>query len=496
MAPPRTPATSTAARLRSVRESTGLSEEELGVARMYAAPHVDASAATGPLSGTEILVKDLQQVEGETTGFGSPAHACTAADDDAVVRHLLSTGASLVGASVSSQFGATVYTEPALVGGGAGPVNPVDPLMTSGGSSSGAAVAVARGIVDIAHASDGGGSIRVPAAAVGLPGFKPAHRVAGGPLPDPTAQGFIAADIALTARAYGITGGGLCTAPHPDPASAVPLRLGMTTVPFHGDPGQAGPTSVDPRITAATTAAAALLVTHPRVAGVSPVPAPYPPARFALFAELMAARCASLPDPLGPMPRWLRNRGAQLTASDTAAAASAVSRLPDEVMQAWPRVDVVVTPMLACAPPPVGAFSALSSAGSPGLDFLAQTAWTPWATLWNLTGWAALSVPLVPAAPGRWPVSVHLGAVGDRVDAATLLALGAHLQAAVADLVAGDDAAAEAFTCPGPGDVEALGFRPVRSGRLHAHPHGHGHGHGHGHAQAPGHSQTEDARDR
>ena len=469
MGTPGTP-TTTAARLAAATAATGLSAAELGVARMYDTPHTSGCAeTTGTLREVEVLVKDLQRVAGETTGFGSPAHEEVADEHDSTVRSLLATGASLVCASVTAEYGATVYTEPDLVGGGPGPVNPVDARMTTGGSSSGAAVAVARGIVDIAHANDGGGSIRVPAAAVGLPGMKPAHRVFGsGALPNPAAQGFIARDLALTARAY-------------DLASTTPvrpgLRLGMSTVPFHGDPGQAGPTAVDPRIATATTASAALLVNHPQVSGVVPVDAPYPVERFAVFSRIMAARCAGLPDPLGPMPGWLKEQGRALAASDIEDAAASLRVLPGDIERAWPEVDVVVTPTLACAPPPVGAFSSLALAGSHRLDFLAQTAWTPWATLWNLTGWAALSVPLVAPAPGQWPVSVHLGAVGDRVDAATLLALGAHLQDAVARMIGSGDADVSGFTVPEPGNIESLRYRPVVAG--HGHSHGEGHSHAH-----------------
>ena len=474
--PPTSAESRTAVRLRAARTATGLSAAELGVARLYDHPHHSSlTETTGVLDGVEVLVKDLQRVNGETTGFGSPAHETVSTGPDAMVGSLLATGATLVGASVTAEYGATVYTEPELVGGRPGPVNPVDARMTTGGSSSGAAVAVARGIVDVAHASDGGGSIRVPAAAVGLPGLKPVHRVFGaGALPNPAAQGFLAADLALTGRAYGLGPAG--------PGGVRPgLRLGMSTVPFHGDPGQSGPTAVDPTVSAATTAAAALLVTHPQVGGVTPVDRPYPVERFAVFSRIMAARCAGLPDPLGPMPGWLKAQGAALAASDIADAAASLRVLPADIGKVWSDVDVVVTPTLACAPPQVGAFSALSTAGAHRLDFLAQTAWTPWATLWNLTGWAGLSVPLVAPAPGRWPVSVHLGAVGDRADAATLLALGAHLQSAVARLTSGDDAAVDTFTLSEPGDIEALHYRPVAPG--------HGHGDGHSHSDRCSHDR-------
>ena len=88
----------------------------------------------------------------------------------------------------------------------------------------------------------------------------------------------------------------------------------------------------------------------------------------------------------------------------------------------------------------------------------------PWATLWNLTGWAGLSVPMVSpdAAPGRWPVSVHLGAVADRVSAAELLDLAHHLQETMARMVDADASVLDAVTLAGPGDLDALIEAPSR----------------------------------
>ncbi|MCJ7857138.1 amidase family protein [Corynebacterium kalidii] len=452
--PPSAGGTEAAAlRLERLCARTGLSPAQLGVVRIYDRAHEDPREF-GPLRGLDVLVKDLNRVAGEVTTFGSVGHDVVADAHDTAVLRLLEEGARLVGTSVTAEFGATVYTEPAY---GPGPVNPVDRRMTTGGSSSGAAVAVARGVVDVAHASDGGGSIRVPAAAVGLPGLKPAHTVVGGGLPDPAAQGVIARDLDLTARALGLPRSS---------APTRPLRVGHTNRPFHTT------TAVDPTVANATAAAASLLVTHPAVSGVRPVAAPYPVEHFGVFSRIMAARCRDLPDPATPMPRWLRQRGRELTGAEVTAAAEAVAVLPEQVLAAWDRVpdgadspsdpvDVVVTPMLACAPPHIGAFSARSApdaGGDPAEDFHAQTAWTPWATLWNLTGWAALSVPLVTpdAAPGRWPVSVHLGAVSDRVSPAELLDLARHLQRSIAGMVDADTSVLDAVTVDGPGDLDAV----------------------------------------
>lgn len=453
-------------RLSRISARTGLSPAQLGVARIYDRAHVAESDGTapdaGPLCGLDVLVKDLNRLAGEVTTFGSSSHAVLAEDTDGGVQRLLDDGARLVGSSVSSEFGATVYTEPV---DGPGPVNPVDRRMTTGGSSSGAAVAVARGVVDVAHASDGGGSIRVPAAAVGLPGLKPAHEVFPGftdgrpddaaplprPLPNPAAQGFICRDLDLTARAYDL----------PRTVNRhTPLRLGHTNEPFHTA------SHVDPTVANATAAAASLLVTHPGVEGVRPVPPPYPVEQFSVFSRIMAARCRGLPDPDTVMPAWLKEQGRALDTADILAAADAVAELPQVVTDAWGDCDVVVTPMLACAPPAVGAFSrhsapvAAGGDGDPWRDFVTQTAWTPWATLWNLTGWAGLSVPLLADPPsGRWPVSVHLGAVADRVSPAELIDLASFLQDTVAAMTASDPTVPDAVSLPVaslPGDVDAL----------------------------------------
>ncbi|MDN6260045.1 MAG: amidase, partial [Corynebacterium sp.] len=191
---------------------------------------------------------------------------------------------------------------------------------------------------------------------------------------------------------------------------------------------------------------------------------PYPVEHFEVYSRIMAARCRDLPDPSTVMPGWLRQQGRALSPAQVADSAAAVADLPAQVLDAWGAgdadapVDVVVTPMLACAPPPVGAFSRYSAAGDPATDFLAQTAWTPWATLWNLTGWAGLSVPLVTPehAAGRWPVSVHLGAVADRASAADLLGLASHLQDAVRRMIDADPAVLQALTLDGPGDITRL----------------------------------------
>lgn len=455
-----------AARLSRARRDTGLSDAQLGVARVYNNPH-SYDFLRGhpdlPLSGEEVLIKDLQQVAGEVTTMGSVHHSFVADYHDTTAHRLLAAGATLVGASASAEYGTTAYTEPV---GMPHPVNPLNSAMMVGGSSGGAATAVARGLVNIAHATDGGGSIRIPAACCGVAALKPAHNHKFGTF-TPVAQGFIAADLPTTARAYGLPapdtgtlhlGGGRTCGSAPHPSASQPLRIGYTNQPFHTR------SRVSPDIAAATAAATALATTHPLVESVTQAPAPYPPATFQLFRDLIAARCADLPGTLSPITAWLRDEGRQVPKWRRQQLEKQIVGLDPQ--RAWPHFDIIATPTLACAPPPPGAFSQLN----PVDNFWAQTAWTPWGTLWNLTGWASVTLPLIAPerVPGRWPIALMLGAVGDRVSAATLLSLAAFIMDATSRLPA------DSLSVAVPGDIEALDFR-AKPDNSHSHSHEHGH---------------------
>lgn len=130
--------------------------------------------ATGPLAGVPFLLKDLAAAYGGSpTSYGSRMFAdVTAPADSAVTRLYKAAGLNIFGKTNTPEFGIWPVTEPDLFG----PCrNPWDLSRTAGGSSGGAAAAVAAGIVPAAHASDGGGSIRIPAACCGLFGMKPSR---------------------------------------------------------------------------------------------------------------------------------------------------------------------------------------------------------------------------------------------------------------------------------------------------------------------------------
>jgi len=126
--------------------------------------------AEAPLRGVPIAVKDVEDVAGVVTGFGTGAFDRVAGADGPLVRRLRDAGAVIVGKTTLPELAICGFTESERWGITR---NPWDPGRTPGGSSGGSGAAVAAGLVGAATASDGGGSIRIPAANCGLFGLKP-----------------------------------------------------------------------------------------------------------------------------------------------------------------------------------------------------------------------------------------------------------------------------------------------------------------------------------
>lgn len=168
----------------------------------------DASRAAGnelpPLAGVPIGVKDLEDAEGFVTTYGSVLHRddAPAAADSVLVDRLRQAGCIVIGKTNTPEHGWKGDTHNNLFGGTA---NPWNTSRSAGGSSGGSAAAVAGGLVPLATASDGGGSIRIPAALCGLPGFKPSSgRIPmGGPKPagwpDLSVKGILTGSVRDTA---------------------------------------------------------------------------------------------------------------------------------------------------------------------------------------------------------------------------------------------------------------------------------------------------------
>ena len=137
----------------------------------YAQRQIDNRLPDGPFTGVPFLLKDLDILAGTRTTFGASIYKDNVADHTGTLaRRFLDTGVTIFGKSASPEFGLMPTTESRLFG----PTrNPWNLAHSSGGSSGGAGAAVAARIVPVAHASDGGGSIRIPASASGVFGLKP-----------------------------------------------------------------------------------------------------------------------------------------------------------------------------------------------------------------------------------------------------------------------------------------------------------------------------------
>lgn len=132
-----------------------------------------ASMHQSPLAGLPFLIKDLSPAKGLANSFGSNLFKDHIAPNNSnIVRRYLDAGLIIMGKTNTPEWGLTLTTEPIANGATR---NPWNLSYSTGGSSGGAAAAVAAGILPVAHATDGGGSIRIPAANCGLVGLKPSR---------------------------------------------------------------------------------------------------------------------------------------------------------------------------------------------------------------------------------------------------------------------------------------------------------------------------------
>ncbi|MBK52090.1 MAG: amidase [Gammaproteobacteria bacterium] len=142
-------------------------------ARKNAAELDRAKRGSSRVAGLPFLIKDLSPLAGQLQSNGSRLyHGFTASRSAAIVQDYLDAGLIILGKTNTPEFGLTITTEPVANGATR---NPWNTDFSTGGSSGGAAAAVAAGIVPVAHATDGGGSIRIPASCCGLFGLKPSR---------------------------------------------------------------------------------------------------------------------------------------------------------------------------------------------------------------------------------------------------------------------------------------------------------------------------------
>src|SRR3979411_2060442 len=155
----------------------------------YAQRQIDKGLPDGPFTGVPFLLKDLDILEGTRTTSGASIYKDNVADHTGTLaQRFLDAGVTIFGKSSSPEFGLMPTTESRLYG----PTrNPWNLAHSSGGSSGGAGAAVAARILPVTHASDGGGSIRIPASASGVFGcHTPRGRHPLGPAPGASVGGF------------------------------------------------------------------------------------------------------------------------------------------------------------------------------------------------------------------------------------------------------------------------------------------------------------------
>ena len=395
-----------------------------------------SSAADGPFRGVPIPIKDLNETAGLRTTYSCKAFADHVPDFDAnVVRRIREAGFVVLGKTNTPEFGTIAMTESELNGDCR---NPWDTSRTPGGSSGGAAAAVAAGLAPVAHGSDGGGSIRIPSSCCGLFGIKPSR---GRVSPAPWVSGSLglgtSGPIARTVRdaaalldvMAGNEPGDAYLAPPPvrpflEEAEREPgrLRIAVTANPPSFVP-------VDPTCVAALESAAVLLeeLGHDVFAQMPPWQTDEMIAHFIRVWQVGPA--TSGVEDLGqlePINRMLAEGAHQTPSPVHATAIMQLQQFARHVVAFWQDVDLVATPTLALPPVPVG-WTWEGTDGDPHRAFASQTLFTPFTPLVNVTGQPAMSVPLHWSDAGL-PIGVQF--IARPFDEATLVRLAAQLEAA------------------------------------------------------------------
>ena len=406
---------------------------------------VDSSA---PFAGVPFLLKDIRAAyTGVPTSDGCGAlRDVPKAYDSEIVRRHRRAGLICVGKTNTPEFGLTATTEPHAFGPTKNPWN-LD--RTPGGSSGGAAAAVAARILPMAHASDGGGSIRIPAACCGLFGLKPTRgRNPLGPDSGDVMNGLVV-EHALTvsvrdsaalldATAGPDLGDPYCAPPaetsfseaaRQDPGA---LRVALST-------GSPFGTAVDAECVEAVESTGRLLQ---ELGHTVELAAPeYDDRTFrAAFTTIwfsnLAAGLAQLSRDAGrelaaldvePITLELGQRGAQSSGPDYVAAVAVLQQVGRQVAQFFQGFDIWVTPVISAPPPPLGFLHPRPGEMDLGPFGRRVREWVPYTQLANATGQPAASIPLHWTADGL-PVGVQFTArFGEEC---TLLRLAAQLEAA------------------------------------------------------------------
>ena len=437
-------------------------ERRFDRARLEAAGGVPA----GPFAGVPFLLKDNL-----TPAAGIPYHngsriwrGWSPEHDSTLVQRLHRAGLVLLGSTKAPELCLMPVTEP----GSFGPArNPWDTGRTPGGSSGGSAAAVAAGWVPMAHATDGGGSIRIPASCCGLFGMKPTRgRTPLGPQVGEAWHGLSVAhavtrsvrdSAALLDATHGADPGAPYHAPPPagtflEAAHRAPGRL---RIAWSADTPNGAPVHAHCRAAVEAAARLAAELGHEVAEGAPPIDAGLYHDFMTLFFTAAALELEEAEAATGIRPALSELEaptalavliGRSIPGHELAAAKERLYRASRRIAAFFEEVDVLLTPTLAQPPLPVGALAprgfeaaaqkaaaALRLGGlirrTPMLDEVVDRtfAFIPFTPPFNVTGQPAASIPLHWTAEGL-PIGVQ--AVGRFGEEATLFSLAAQMEAA------------------------------------------------------------------
>ncbi len=401
------------------------------------ARRVDEAAARGaplaPLHGLPVAIKDLTATAGIGTTFGSSIYESNVPDaDELVVARLREAGAVVVGKTNTPEFGFGARCTNALCGPTA---NPFDASRTSGGSSGGSAVAVATGMVPLAHGTDFGGSVRTPASFCGVVGLRPTPGV----IPSvPKAMlwdslsvhGILARSVDDAALMLEVMSGGDAR----DPVSLLAPPWRAKAPNEHGNiaprlalSADLGIARIDPAVRAGfDRAAQAMSSLASEVAEAAPdcagAQACFETLRAANLFRQFGAFCQTHADRISPGLRWNVERGRDVTISDFLKAEAERGRLYLSFLDFFERYDILATVSASVPPFSNTQEDVLEIAGVPTrniIDYLTVTY-----TI-SLVGFPAMSIP------GAWtddglPVGIQL--VAPPFEEARLFAFARRLQ--------------------------------------------------------------------
>jgi amidase len=388
----------------------------------------------GPFRGVPILFKDLGcVVAGELTAFGlGPLRDLPFPVTSYLADHFREAGFVPLGRTNVPELGTTVTTEPRSFPPAR---NPWDPGHSTGGSSGGSAAAVASGMVPVAHANDGGGSIRIPASECGLVGLKPTRgRVSQGPL---TGEGWagstIDGSVARTVRdAAGVLDAISVRMPG-EPYYAPPLPRPLAQE-VGADPGRLRIGLVDrpgaenflddPQCRAAVAGAGALLESLGHQVEQSAPAAMFEQEILPHFNAIIAADTEAMmqafemllgrpvgEDEIEPRNAAYRRAGQQLGAAAYLQSRAWLGIWARRMAAWWTEFDLLLTPTVGAPPPELGWFTA----AGPEEEGARVASFIPYTAQFNLTGQPAVSLPLH-WTPGGLPVGVQLVAAYGRED--------------------------------------------------------------------------------